>query len=87
MFYNDLILTQIVSVNRQNIFEGRTKLFTVLCGPRKGFTKIILELEQWTTGGSTKRMWIRESQFSLEKDDRQWNNDSSTAWKVGSELK
>jgi hypothetical protein len=37
LFQNDLIGTPIDSVNRQNIFEGHTKMFTLLCGPRIGF--------------------------------------------------
>jgi hypothetical protein len=62
-------------VNRQkpqNLFEGRGKLFTILCGPGIGFYhgRKFYWLEQWTTGGSTKRMGNLSSAF--EKADSQW---------------
>jgi hypothetical protein len=48
------------------------KLFTIFCGHRNGFyqgEKIILELEQWTTGGSTKKMGNLCSAFEKKTDD------------------
>jgi hypothetical protein len=40
LIQNDLVHIPADSVNRQNIFEGRTKMFTLLCRPRIGLYKV-----------------------------------------------
>ncbi len=56
MFQNYLVQTPIDSVNSQNIFEGRTKIFTLLCGPRIGFYKVIKLYRTWNTGPIVQSM-------------------------------
>jgi hypothetical protein len=46
-------------VKRQNIFEGRTKNFSLICDPQIYYDLTYYELEQWTTGGTTKRTSVQ----------------------------
>jgi hypothetical protein len=52
--------------------RGPRETITILCGPGIGFYqgRKFYWLEQWTTGGSTKRMGNLSSAF--EKADRHW---------------
>jgi hypothetical protein len=52
LFQNDLVQTviSVISVIRQNIFEDRTEMFKLLCGPRIGFYKVRKLYRIWNNG-------------------------------------
>ncbi len=45
-----VIKSPFLSVNKQNIFQDRTKMFTLLCGPRIGFYQARKLYWSWNNG-------------------------------------